>query len=127
MGTWVHNPKSVKINKIERDDFIQRVNSMIQSSERLENIVKRISVKAGRIYLYHLVEQYGWNDPNRQFIKPLIDGKYVEYPLARITLYDNKGEKCTADWQRHTGQWYPVHEGDLKDCLKYIEEGHYFM
>lgn len=127
MSTWIYNPKPVKLNDAQRDILIQKSNSFVQSSERLKNIVNRISIKAGRIYLHHLVEQFGWDDPESQFIKPLIEGKYAEFPLARITLYDIKGDNCTADWQRHTEQWYSIYEGHLEGCLKFIEEaGHYF-
>ncbi|KZE74390.1 hypothetical protein AV654_29310 [Paenibacillus elgii] len=57
-----------------------------------------------------------------QFIKSLIDGKYAEFPMARITLYDNQGNRCEADWQRHTGQWVNLFSGNITECLSFIEE-----
>jgi len=39
------------------------------------------------------VEQFILKDMEVQFIKPLIDGKYAEFPMARITLFDAKGEQ----------------------------------
>jgi hypothetical protein len=42
--------------------------------------------------------------------------------MARITLYDAQGDKCEVNWQRYTGQWISLTEGNLADCLDYIEE-----
>jgi hypothetical protein len=122
MKTWTYKPTPAKLNTQEKDNLKQKVNTFIQESERLKSVVNRIDIKGGRIYLYHLVEQLRWDDPDVQFIKPLIQGKYAEFPMARITLYDIRGEKCTADWQRHTGQWYSINEGNFADCLNFIEE-----
>jgi hypothetical protein len=94
----------------------------IKESLRLSQIVNRTEIKAGRIYLYRLHEQFGWNNPDIQFIKPLIDGKYTEFQMARITLYDIQGDKCEADYQRHTGQWINLFEGGITVCLAFIEE-----
>jgi hypothetical protein len=81
----------------------------------------------GRVYLYHLVEQFGWDNPKTIFRIPLIEGKYAEFPFTRITIYDLEGKECTADWQRHTGQWISLHEGTLEECLKHSEhENCYF-
>lgn len=72
--------------------------------------------------MYRLHEQFGWDNPGVQFIKPLIDGKYAEFLMARITLYDTQGNACEVDYQRHTGQWMSLHEGDVANCLTFIEE-----
>ncbi|WP_342438326.1 hypothetical protein NSS79_03735 [Paenibacillus sp. FSL L8-0436] len=40
--------------------------------------------RAGRIYLYGLHEQFGWDNPEAQFKKPLIDEKYAKSPMAQI-------------------------------------------
>jgi hypothetical protein len=95
---WVYNPKPAKLTQNAKDflDFLlKRVNNFVASSERLSKEVNRIDVRAGRIYLFHLVEQFIPTGIEVQFIKPLIDGKYVEYPMARITLFDTRGEQCT--------------------------------
>jgi hypothetical protein len=52
----------------------------------------------------------------------LIDGKYLEFLLARITVYDQNGSECTADWLRHTGQWHVLNKGTIEECLKFIED-----
>jgi len=121
-GMWVYNPKPAKLTQNAKDFLLKRVNNFVASSERLSKEVNRIDIRAGRIYLFHLVEQFIPTGIEVQFIKPLIDGKYVEYPMARITLFDAKGEQCTADWLRHTGQWYKIYEGSLDECLKFIED-----
>ncbi|SCW80278.1 hypothetical protein SAMN04487970_105121 [Paenibacillus tianmuensis] len=72
--------------------------------------------------MYRLHEQFGWDKPDVQFIKPLIDGKYAEFPMARITLFDTIGETCEADYQRHTGQWVNIFSGNITECLSFIEE-----
>jgi hypothetical protein len=46
----------------------------------------------------------------------------AEFPMARITLYDTLGNTCEADYQRHTGQWMNLYEGNITDCLTFIEE-----
>ena len=76
-------------------------------------------MRANRIYLYELVEQF--QPEGARFIKPLIDGKYCEFPYARLTLNDLNGESCTADWQRHNDQWMTLHAGTLAECLHAIE------
>ncbi|MBT2289052.1 hypothetical protein J7E73_07875 [Paenibacillus albidus] len=87
------------------------VKQYVAASSELSQRVHRFEIKAGRIYLYGLHEQFGWDNPEAQFKKPLIDEKYAESPMARITLYDVRGEKCEAGFQRHTGQWISLCEG----------------
>lgn len=120
--TWVYNPKPLKLEKSEREEIKQKVNEFVETTIKLRKVVNRIDVKSGRIYLYHLVEQFGWDDPERRFIKPLIYGKYIEFPFARITIFDMNYSECTADWQRHNDQWIVLHEGSLEECLNFIEE-----
>jgi len=74
-----------------------------------------------------LVEQFGWDDPDAKWIKPLIDGKYAEFPYARITVLKNK--EFTVDWQRHTCQWVQLaEENSLIEALKFIDnESAYFQ
>jgi hypothetical protein len=74
-----------------------------------------------------LREQFGWDNPKFQFIKPLIDGRYTEFPMARITLFDSRGDQCEVNWQRHTGQWLNVFEGNIGSCLAFIEEDEYWF
>lgn len=118
---WTSNPKPCKLLAADKNRLESVVTQFISSSPRLTEIVNRFEIKAGRIYLYRLHEQFGWDNPDVQFIKPLIDGKYAEFPMARITLYDAHGNRCQADWQRHTGQWFNLFEGDIAQCLVFIE------
>jgi hypothetical protein len=102
---WLSNPKPAKLSASDKTRLEAVINPFIAASSKLSEIVQRIEIKAGRIYLYRLHEQFGWDNPDLQFIKPLIDGKYTEFPMARITLYDTLGNICEVDYQRHTGQW----------------------
>lgn len=124
---WTSNPKPAKLSATEKTQLESVVNQFILKSSRLKEIVYRIEIKAGRIYLYRLYEQLGWNNPDVQFVKPLIDGKYAEFPMARITLYSGQGQTCEADWQRHTGQWMNLYVGDIDGCLNFIEENDQFQ
>ena len=119
---WSSNPKPVKLSLSDKTRLESVVSQFISASSELNEIAHRIEIKAGRIYLYRLHEQFGWDDPDVQFIKPLIDGKYAEFPMARITLYDTRGDKCEADYQRHTGQWINLFSGNVTHCLAYIEQ-----
>lgn len=96
-GSWVYEPKPVKLEKQDKEALLWRVNKVINTSDKLKKAVNRIDVKAGRVYLYHLVEQFGWDDPERIFIEPLIDGKYAEFPYARITIFDSRYGNCSTD------------------------------
>ncbi|WP_151736775.1 hypothetical protein [Paenibacillus tengchongensis] len=87
----------------------------IADSADLNEKVYRVEIKAGRIYLYRLYEQYGWDNPEIQFIKPLIEGKYAEFPMARITLFDVRGDQCEAAFQRHNGQWVALYGAGLRN------------
>ncbi|WP_025690678.1 hypothetical protein [Paenibacillus zanthoxyli] len=119
---WSYNPKPIKLEATDKSRLEAAVKQYITASPVLGQTVHRFEVKAGRIYLYRLHEQFGWDNPETQFIKPLIDGKYAEFPMARITLFDVRGEKCEAAFQRHTGQWVSLYEGDILECLGFIEE-----
>ena len=117
---WIRgNPKPKKLNEFQKAVIISEIDKFIAKSEKLSKRINRTQIKAGRIYLFHVVEQFGWDDPESKFIKPLIDGKYAEFPYARITIYDNN---CTLDWQRHNEQWAEITAGSLQECLQFIDE-----
>jgi hypothetical protein len=118
---WVYNPKPAKLTQPVKDKLRTNVRDLVNSHPCLKSEVSRIDIRAGRIYLFHLVEQYIPDNRSINNAELLIDGKYLELPMARITLYDTEGSHCTADWLRHTGQWYELHKGSLKDCLAFIE------
>lgn len=119
---WLSSPKAVKLDVSDKERIHSVISRSISVPSRLSQIVSRIEIKGGRIYLFRLHEQFGWDKPDVQFIKPLIEGRYAEFLLARITLFDKHGEKCEAGWQRHTGQWINLFKGDMIGCLVFIEE-----
>ncbi|MEN8905568.1 MAG: hypothetical protein ABF289_06370 [Clostridiales bacterium] len=123
---WVYNPKPAKLKQHEKAKLLEFVSEFVKNSTKLSGVISRFDIKAGRLYLYHLVEKYGWDDPKVQFTIELIDGKYQEFYLARIMIIDVKGEKCRLDWQRHNGQWMDLKEGTLEECLKFIENDEWF-
>jgi len=124
---WVYSPKPAKLTKYEKEDIRKKVIQFVENSTKLKEKVSRIEVKAGRIYLYKLVEQILPLSKGVILIKPLIEDKYAEFILGRITLYDSKGEKCTADWQRYNDQWLTYHKGNLNSCLAFIETEGWFQ
>ena len=116
---WVYNPKPAKLNDYKKAALKEDVQDFIKKSEKLYKAVNRVEVKADRIYLHQLVEQFGWNDPDAKWLKPLIDRKYLELPYARITVLINK--KFSVDWKRHTGQWVQLaEENSLIEALKFM-------
>ena len=118
-GIWVYNPSPAKLNNYEKAALKEKVQDFIEKSEKLSKAVNRVEVKADRIYLHQLVEQFGWNDPDAKWLKPLIDRKYLELPYARITVLINK--KFSVDWKRHTGQWVQLaEENSLIEALKFM-------
>ncbi|MFB5762945.1 hypothetical protein [Paenibacillus medicaginis] len=119
---WSYHSKPVRLEARDKLGLEATVKQYIMASSKLSEVVHRVEIKAGRIYLYRLYEQFGWDNPEMQFKKPLIDGKYAEFPMARITLFDVRGEKCETGFQRHTGQWVSLYEGNLTECLTFIEE-----
>jgi len=117
---WVKgNLKPKKLDRYQKMKISNEVEVFVKKSEKLSKSVNRIAVKAGRVYLYHLFEQLGWDDTDVKFIKPLIDGKYLEFPYARITIYDYE---CTLDWQRPNDQWISLFKGSLQECLSFMDK-----
>jgi hypothetical protein len=117
-NVWIKgNPKPQKLDNLKK--MIKEVESFIENSQKLSKSINRLELRAGRVYFFQLVEQFGWNDPNNQFIIPLIDGRYAEFKYARITIYPNE---CTLDWQRHNNQWMTIFSGTFTECLQYMDE-----
>lgn len=117
-GTWTYVQKPESFSKEERQSLTERITNYVEESTYLKERVSRLELKAGRAYFYYYEEvsqTYG------TLIKPLIEGKYLELPFARITIYDKKSEQCSADYQRHTNKWFTLKEGTLGECLNYIE------
>ena len=119
---WSYNSKPVKLVAMDKSRMEEVVRQLVTASLELSKRVHRFEVKAGRIYLYSLHEQFGWDNPEARFVKPLIEDKYAEFLMARITLFDVRGEQCEAAFQRHTGQWVSLFEGSVTECLSFIDE-----
>ena len=128
---WVYAPEAPKFTTAQKEKLISEVKKTINEKTRISKRVKRIEMKANRIYMYALFEQHMPLPEGAILIKPLIEGKYIEYPYCRITLKDGVNSrnsekdslqiKCSLDWQRHNNQWMTLYEGTLCDCIEYME------
>ena len=116
---WVYKPQAPKFTANEKEKLLGEIKTQIAKLPKLSEKVYRLDMRANRVYLYELIEPF--QQEGAVFIKPLIDGKYLEIPYARITLNDTCGDSCTADWQRHNNQWMTLHTGTLTECLNAIE------
>ena len=116
---WVYQPQAPKFNANDKAGMLEKVKALIQQQPKVSQKVSRLEMRANRIYLYELVEQRKRN--GAIFINPLIDGKYLEYLYARITVQDAQGNNCTVDWQRHNNKWITLYAGALFECIKNIE------
>jgi len=116
---WVYKPSPPRFNATEKSKLITKVKEMLSTHTKVSKKVSRIEMRSNRIYLYELVEQF--NPEGAVYEKPLIEGKYMEYPYARITLLDKQGDNCTADFRRHTGEWITLYTGTLAECIESIE------
>jgi len=117
---WVYKAHVPKFNTEEKAKLLSRIKTIIEKLPKLAGRISRVDMRANRIYLYELVEQFKTEDVI--YIKPLIEEKYLEYPYARLTFNDSQGENCTLDWQRHNGQWITLDTGTLAECLAAIEK-----
>ena len=113
-----HNqiPTPKKLTDYEKSDLKEKVQEFVQKSEKLSKKVNRFEIF--ELHSYALPD--GWDDPEAKFIVPLIDGKYAEFPYARITVFTN--ERFSLGWQRHNGQWIELFEDTLLGCLDYIDK-----
>ena len=116
----VQKPVRPKFDDIAKRGFLRQTQKKIDSSKKLKQKVSRIAMKGNRVYLYQLVEQF--QPEGKVYLTPLIDGKYLEFPFARITINDARAEYCTADWQRHNERWISLFEGTFQVCLKEIDD-----
>ena len=117
---WIQGTTTpLKLSDTKKLALKKEVQSFIENSPKLTKAINRFHFKAGRIYFYQLVEQFGWDNANSRFIVPLIDGKFIEFKYARITIYP---QQCTLDWQRHNDQWVTLFSGSLNECLQHMNE-----
>ena len=80
---WVYKPSAPKFTSMDKEKTIAKTKEIIAGHPKVSTKVSRIEMRANRIYLYELVEQF--EQEGAVYIKPLIDGKYLEYPYARLT------------------------------------------
>jgi len=116
---WVYQPETPKAAKQDKARILAQVKEAISGLPKLSKKVSRLDMRANRIYMYELVEQT--IREGVMFTKPLIDGKYLEMPYARITMQDVGGERCTLDCQRYNDQWMTLHAGTLMQCICSVE------
>jgi len=121
---WVKVKKPIKISQSDKFFLMKRVEAEIAKTTKVLQAVSKIEIRAGRVYLYHLCEQI--RVEGVIYTTPLIDGKYLEFPYARITLYDKYYRNCTLDWQRHNNQWMTLDEGSLDECIQAAEKSDWF-
>lgn len=118
-GFWVRVEQPEKFLKKDKEILKDTINCYFDNHKNLKERAKKVEIKAGRVYLYEYFEV----DANSgTIIKPLIEGKYLEMPFARITIYDKQYEKCSAEYQQYNGKWFTILEGSLNNCIKYIAE-----
>ena len=116
---WVKAPEKVKLDAKAKERILEQVKKAVDCSDKLRKRVSRVAMRGNRVYLYHLVEQF--ISEGVVLLKPLIDGKYLEYPYARITVKNSDATICALDWQRHNDQWMTLFEGTLQECFASIE------
>ena len=116
---WVYKPTPPKFTAADKTKILTKVKEIVSIRPKLAKKVSRIDMRANRVYLYELVEQF--KIEGAVYIKPLINDKYSEFPYARITFLDTKGEKCTVDFQRHNDQWMTLYTDTLVECINHIE------
>jgi hypothetical protein len=121
---WTGKRTPAKLTDWDKVSIKRIVEAEIEKTTRLKGIVSRIQVKAGRVYLFYLHEV---NVPEGAILlKPLIDGKYIELILARISIYDKSYKTCTLDWQRHNNEWMTIEKGSLEECIQMAEKSEWF-
>lgn len=116
---WVYKPSPPKLTATEKSKILTKVKELVSTHPKVTEKVSRIDMRANRIYLYELVEQF--KVEGAIYTQPLIEDKYLEFPYARITMLDAQGEKCTTDFQRHNNQWMTLCNGTLEECITHIE------
>jgi hypothetical protein len=121
---WTGKRTLAKLTDGDKASIKRIVEAEIEKTTKLKEIVSKIQVKAGRVYLFYLYEV---NVPEGAILlKPLIDGKYIELILARISIYDKSHKTCTLDWQRHNNEWMTIEEGSLEECIQMSEKSDWF-
>jgi len=121
---WVKVQKPIKLTQDEKYFLKKKIETEIAKTTKIRQSVSRIEIKAGRVYLFKLYEQVRIEGVT--YTTPLINGKYLEFPLARITIYDKRYRECSLDWQRHNNQWMTIDDGSLEECIQKAEQSDWF-
>jgi hypothetical protein len=116
---WTYKPQVPQFSVNDKARILAKVKEVIRQLPKVSQKVSRLDMRGSRIYLHELVEQI--KPEGAIYTKPLIDGRYLEFPYVRITMQDAQGNNCTADWQRHNNQWMTLYVGTLTECLTGIE------
>jgi hypothetical protein len=117
---WVFVERPVKLDKQKKAELKTIIENQLEISQRLKDKVSRFEIKGGRVYFYELIEP---SIPEECIVtRQLIEGRYLEIPIGRITLYDANGEKCSLDWQRYNNQWMELKRGSLNECINFMNE-----
>ena len=123
---WVKTGKRTpaKLTDWDKSEITKMVEVEIEKTTKLKAIVSRIEVKAGRVYLFHLFEP---SLPEGAILTvPLIDDKYIECVLGRITICNKSLQICTLDWQSSNNKWMTIGEGSLEECIQIAEKSDWF-
>jgi len=116
---WVKGPEKARLKPNGKARILKQANEIISATKKLKRKVSRVATRGAWVYLYELVEQH--KAEGVIFAEPLIDGKYLEFHYARITIRNETATNCDLDWQRHNGQWMTLYSGTLQECLEHIE------
>jgi hypothetical protein len=123
---WVQVKKPITLKQDEKAKIERFVADFIEKTAKLKKNLSRILIRGGRIYVYKLYEPVPPGVEGVEFTRPLIDGKYLEFPYFRITIYNRNHTECTLDFQRHNDQWMTIDKGTLEECLIKAEESDWF-
>jgi len=71
---WVYKPGAPKFTASEKTKILDKAKEIIKELPRVSQKVSRVEIRANRIYLYELEEQF--IEEGVIYAKPLIDDKY---------------------------------------------------
>ena len=123
---WVKGPKKpAKLTQRDKDSLMKTIDTEIAKTTKFKKDLSRKEIRAGRAYFYKLFEQF--RIEGLIYTVPLIDGKYIEFPYARITIFDKTFRNCSLDWQRPNNQWMTLDEDTLEECIQKAEQSDWFQ
>jgi hypothetical protein len=123
---WVRVKKTITLQQRDKEQVQRIVTDAIEKSTKIKENLSRIVIRAGRVYVCKLFEPAHIEGEGISFTQPLIDGKYLEYPFLRISIYSRGYTDCTLDFQRHNDQWMTIDHGTLEECIAKAEASEWF-